>query len=321
MVSLPIGIASGIAALVILKRSLPKAGIVEANSASLKGLLGGFILLATVPIFYIFMAYRTDTTFLPGTIYLSSAFVIALTMLAAFMSLRALRRMPDESTDLRSRRYAYWGLAICAIIFGLILVFHFYAMANTDFSRAYWLTGQRSANYAEALDHFNRAIDLNPDYEDAYVSRAILYRQNGEYALEVEDLRTLVSRWPDARRLNQLAWTLVDVLDTNYEEALEHSIRAVQCDYCSDHSLSEYQATLAFIYYKMQSFENAVQHYDIALSLDSDNSTALLGRADAYLALGNIEVALSDYLAYESLGSTGEDRDYVERMIEELQNQ
>ena len=59
---------------------------------------------------------------------------------------------------------------------------------------AYTLRKQGSEHYDEALQHYNRAIDLNPSLDEPYMYRGVLYVQMGNRALALDDHSTLVAR-------------------------------------------------------------------------------------------------------------------------------
>lgn len=56
---------------------------------------------------------------------------------------------------------------------------------------AYSMRKQGAANYAEALRHYNRAIELDPRLAEAYEYRGVLYVLQGEKEKAMADLATL----------------------------------------------------------------------------------------------------------------------------------
>ncbi|MEM1251737.1 MAG: tetratricopeptide repeat protein [Cyanobacteria bacterium P01_H01_bin.21] len=62
--------------------------------------------------------------------------------------------------------------------------------AQAFFDRGYEL--QQSEQYEEAIQAFDEAINLNPDYEEAYAERAIANAALGNFPATMEDYRRVV---------------------------------------------------------------------------------------------------------------------------------
>ena len=58
---------------------------------------------------------------------------------------------------------------------------------------AYVLRKQGSKYYPEALRHYNRAIEINPNLAEAYMYRGVLFVQMGDKAKALNDHKTLKS--------------------------------------------------------------------------------------------------------------------------------
>jgi tetratricopeptide (TPR) repeat protein len=67
------------------------------------------------------------------------------------------------------------------------------SFAEAHNNLAYTLRKQGSANYDEALKHYNRAIQLNPALPEPHMYRGVLHVQMGERDLALKDHQTLVS--------------------------------------------------------------------------------------------------------------------------------
>ena len=59
---------------------------------------------------------------------------------------------------------------------------------------AYTLRKQGPDYYEEALDHYNRSIELKPDLDEPYMYRGVLYVQMGNKNMALADHKTLVER-------------------------------------------------------------------------------------------------------------------------------
>jgi tetratricopeptide (TPR) repeat protein len=177
----------------------------------------------------------------------------------------------------------------------------------------------RRGQYEEAIADYTEAIRLNPKNAAAYFGRGNAYSELGEYEEAVADYREAVRLNPTyAAAYNNLAWTMAYHLDTDYEEALEYALRAVQLQPSAYN-----QDTLALVYYKLERYDEALEHYSLALSRapGPGHAASYRGRGDVYLALGDHQAALGDYQKYLDLVPEASDRQAVEETIEWLQGQ
>ncbi len=144
------------------------------------------------------------------------------------------------------------------------------AEALSDFEAAVRLGGawravhNRGVSYAaagrlpEALVDFDRTIDLNPRYPNAFLNRAELRYQMGEYAAAVEDYtKALKLGKPDAEAYNGRG----------------HA------------------------FYRMERFGDALRDYGEAIRLDPKNPDPLINRGDTRSDLGQYGDAAADYRA------------------------
>jgi tetratricopeptide (TPR) repeat protein len=183
--------------------------------------------------------------------------------------------------------------------------------------RTLGLARHAQGEYEEAIADYTQAIRLDPSYALAYQSRGNAYRALGEYEAAIADYEEVIGLNPKyAPAYNNLAWTMAYHLDTDYEEALDYALRAVELDPDEHH-----HDTLALVYYKLERYDEALEHYSLALSLESDFAASYRGRGDVYLALGDYQAALDDYERYLELEPDASDRQTIEETIDWLQGQ
>lgn len=186
-----------------------------------------------------------------------------------------------------------------------------------------WGTHYYQGDYDQALAAFSRAVELDPDFAPAYYSRGWMYALTGDQARAIADynravalLRQAIERDPDdSGAHNDLAWTLAYYLDQDYEAALSHARRSVELK-----PQAYNQDTLAFVYFKLGRYEKALEHYNLALSLDSEQFDSCIGRGDTYAALGQPEAALADYKTCLTLDLPQASRAALEAKVKSLQN-
>jgi tetratricopeptide (TPR) repeat protein len=185
-----------------------------------------------------------------------------------------------------------------------------YALAYSNRGDAHLGAGEIEQAFAD----YERAIELEPDNADHHFWRGGAYYSQGEYELAAADYSRAVDLEPDHTIAhNNLAWTLAYDLDTDYETALEHAQRAVELG-----STGANQDTLALVYFKLEQYDKALEHYNAALELEPEQAGSCKRRGDVYLAMGNEEAALADYEMYLSLVTEGPEREPVEEIVKLL---
>ena len=87
---------------------------------------------------------------------------------------------------------------------------------------AFVLRKQGEDHFAEALQHYNRAIELDAELAEAYMYRGVLYVQMGDLGPARADLETLESLNPALAA--ELRW----VIDHGHEKEPEHFFGVVR---------------------------------------------------------------------------------------------
>lgn len=165
-------------------------------------------------------------------------------------------------------------------------------------ARAYFRAGEeahRSMNYGDAIDQYTRAIELDPEYEEAYVNRARAYAQTGDHASAAVDFDRALAfneRDHELYYLSAREWYLMG----NSRVALSKLNEAISR---KRNFLEAYQLR-ADVLMDLQQVDRALLDYEKCLRLQED--------AEAYYKLGT---------AYEKLEMTGEAEEAFRKSIEE----
>ena len=73
---------------------------------------------------------------------------------------------------------------------------------NPQFVEAYCNRGIAKENlgdYSEAMENFDRAIEINSEYIDGYLRRGILKQDSGDYAGAIRDFDRVIEIEPESK--------------------------------------------------------------------------------------------------------------------------
>ncbi len=134
----------------------------------------------------------------------------------------------------------------------------------------------RHRDYDSAVHEFTRAIELNPNYADAYHNRGLTYMQKG-------DSNKAISDYLKAIELNPGLWqsyrNLAGVYfgEGQFESALDYMQKAIEINPDEPHLWTN----LGAIYLKLKQKENAILAFERALALNPDDQVATKGLMEA----------------------------------------
>ena len=232
---------------------------------------------------------------------------------------------------------------------GFIRNQHNHSTAEIEFYRG-------NANYAlgeheKAIINYTRAIDLNPQYAEAYNNRGVANAALGKYEEAIKDYTKAIKLdSQDAEAYNNRGFAnvalkkyteaitdfnkaiefdsqdakfysnrgLLNSVLKNYEEAIKDYTEAIELD----PQYVEAYNNRGIANRALGKFEEAIEDYDKAIELDPQFSTAYLNRGNANRDLENYEETIKDYIKakklFEKEGNTEMVKECEEK-IEELQ--
>ena len=175
----------------------------------------------------------------------------------------------------------------------------------------------------KAIQHFNKAMELKPDFFQAYNNRGVAYNKKDEFDRAIKDLNKAIelnSNLAEAYNNRGVAYDGKGEIDTaihNYSKAIERKPVYAEAYYNRgtayfqkgevDNAIKDLTKTIelkpddAEAYYnrgiahsKNAEFDNAIQNYDKAIELKPDSAEVYNNRGYAYLEKGELDNAIKD---------------------------
>jgi tetratricopeptide (TPR) repeat protein len=165
------------------------------------------------------------------------------------------------------------------------------------------ITYHRLGEYQRAIEDYDEALRLAPNFAPIYLSRGISYRRLGEYRRAIEDYDEGLRLAPG----EALAYVNRGIA---YDDLGEHA-RAIE-DYDEFLRLAPGDAA-AYLqrgnaYGRLGEHRRAIEDYDEVLRLAPGDAKAYNNRANARCRLGQVEASLDDLMQALRLGAfTAED--------------
>ncbi len=143
---------------------------------------------------------------------------------------------------------------------------------------------QRTQRFRESQYHYEKAIELKPDYSVAHRQLATLhFEANRDYqkALTHYQLHIQYARPQDISTLSWFRKAYCEVEAGNWDEALRSIDKSIAVDSNNTDAWNE----RGFIYFEKGNAPEAISAYERTLKIDSLNSTAMKGLGDVYRLL------------------------------------
>ena len=132
-------------------------------------------------------------------------------------------------------------------------------------------------NYEKAIQHFNRAIHLDPEYAIAYLNRGMYYFHQENYEKAIQDFDQAIQLEPvyvSAYNNRGRAY----YRQKNYEKAIQDLDYAIELN--PDHLAAHYNR--GCVYEAQKEFVKAIQDYKKVINLNSKYASAYRKLADIY---------------------------------------
>lgn len=195
------------------------------------------------------------------------------------------------------------------------------AASRTAWNVAYTLYKEKKAS--ERIPFLNRAIELVPDYKQAYNSRSIAYGDLKEYKRTIEDCDQAIALDPKyVMAYNNRGNAYSDLKE--HQRAIEDYNQAIALD--PKYALAYNNRGIA--YRSLKEYERAIEDYNQAIALDAKEAMAYNNRGNAYSDLKEYERAIEDHnqaialdlkyaMAYNNRGNAYRGLEAYEQAIED----
>ena len=154
-----------------------------------------------------------------------------------------------------------------------------------------------SGNYKEALNAYNKMIELDPQYAGAYVTRGLAYHNLGNRQQAINDYNKAIQLNPQHANAYRLRGIIHAGLK-NYQEAINDYNTAIQLN--PQYASAFWHRGLA--YTDLGNYQQAINDFDRVIELTPQDDAAYKYRGLSYAMLGNHQQAINDYSKAIELG-------------------
>ena len=172
-------------------------------------------------------------------------------------------------------------------------------------AKDYFLQGERNldnSNYKTAISNFSKAIELDPDYLEAYKERASAKDKVGDFEGSKEDYEKYMILLDEKNKeendslraeLKKLvAETRKKIFNKNFEDAINDSTDIIE----TYPKFSDGYIVRGDTFFSMQKYQNALDDYKKALSLGDKTFVLYLKLANTEYELKLYKESISDYI-------------------------
>lgn len=175
---------------------------------------------------------------------------------------------------------------------------------NPNYAEAFNARGfiyDSQGKFEEAIKDFSSAIKADPTLADAYNNRGYSYNQTKEYDLAIQDFNKAIqydSKF--AAAYNNRGSAKHNLKE--YESAIKDFTKAIALD----NSESEYYDNRGTSNYDFGELEAALKDYNKALQLRPNWSQVFYNRGSVYFAMEKYEKAIAEYKKFQNYHPTNE---------------
>ncbi len=162
-----------------------------------------------------------------------------------------------------------------------------------------------SGEYNKAIEAYNKAIAIDPNYKIAWNNKGVAFVHLGEYKKAIEAFDRSIIIDPNDKEVWFIKGSAFAALG-EYEKTIEASDRALAID--PDYKEAWYGKGIAFIY--LGEYEKATEAFDKALAIDPNYKEAWEGKGLVFYELGDYNKATEAYDKALDM-SEGQENDWI----------
>lgn len=201
-------------------------------------------------------------------------------------------------------------LIVSVIIFILVLSAVFYFMSSPKNKvKTYANRGldfYKEGKFEEAIEQFNKAIEINPEISGLYRGLGGAYLELGDYGKAIENFEKALSMNPNnPNTYNGLGEVYYQIGD--YDKAIEYFKEAINID--SNYDKAYIGLGLTY-YYSSRRYKEAEEKFNEALEIDPNNFRAYTWLGLMYLDLGKNDISKIEEAKLIFEKSLGINQDY-----------
>ena len=149
---------------------------------------------------------------------------------------------------------------------------------------------ERQMAYKKSIEHYTRAIDLNPNLTEVYNNLGLIYEQKGDYQKAIENFDRAIDLNPDfAGAYSNLG--LVYERKKDHEEAIKNFDRAIDLN---PNDVAAYN-NRGIAYGRKGDYGKAIENYTQAIQLNPDFAETYYNRGNAYNSKDEHDCAIANY--------------------------
>lgn len=151
----------------------------------------------------------------------------------------------------------------------------------------------------DALMDYNTAISLSSTFYQAYNNRGLVFERMGQYDNAIKDYNSAIALNPS----DYEAYDNAGVLYGN-SGRVDQAIQCLTCAINANENYDNAYDNRGLLYFSLGQYERSLHDFNRAIKLNSSFKEAYLNRAKLYFKIGEKSLAIQDFQTACSLGST-----------------